>query len=52
MVRDDISIEKKVALDKEYLEKRSFFFDLLIIGKTFSNVLFGLVLHIKLKLNF
>jgi O-antigen biosynthesis protein WbqP len=38
--RDDISIEKKVQLDKEYLHKKSFLFDLKIIIKTFTNVLF------------
>lgn len=39
--RDEISIEDKVALEKEYLQKKSFFFDLYIIIKTFSNVLFS-----------
>ena len=38
--RDDISIEKKVELEEEYLNKKSFFFDLKIIIKTFTNVLF------------
>jgi O-antigen biosynthesis protein WbqP len=37
--RDDISIEKKVQLELEYLNKRSFFLDILIIIKTFTNVL-------------
>ena len=32
--RDDISIEDKVRLDWEYLERQSFCFDLLIIWKT------------------
>jgi O-antigen biosynthesis protein WbqP len=39
--RDDISIEKKVQLEKEYLQKRSFIFDMKIIIKTFTNVLFS-----------
>lgn len=36
--RDEISLEEKVKLEKEYLEKKSFFFDLNIIFKTFTNV--------------
>lgn len=39
--RDEISIEEKVKLEKEYLQKKSFFFDLYIIGRTFTNVLFS-----------
>lgn len=39
--RDEISIEEKVALEKEYLEKKSFLFDCKIIVKTFTNVLFS-----------
>jgi len=39
--RDDISIEKKVQLEQEYLHKKSFLFDLEIIIKTFTNVLFS-----------
>jgi O-antigen biosynthesis protein WbqP len=39
--RDDISIEKKVQLEEEYLIKKSFLFDLNIIIKTFTNVLFS-----------
>jgi O-antigen biosynthesis protein WbqP len=39
--RDDISIEKKVALEKDYLQKKSFLFDIQIIIKTFTNVLFS-----------
>ena len=39
--RDDISIEKKVELEEEYLHKKSFIFDLKIIIKTFTNVLFS-----------
>jgi O-antigen biosynthesis protein WbqP len=38
--RDDISIEKKVQLEEEYLHKKSFLFDIEIILKTFTNVLF------------
>jgi O-antigen biosynthesis protein WbqP len=39
--RDDISIEKKVQLEQEYLYKRSTLFDIEIIIKTFANVLFS-----------
>ncbi len=39
--RDDISIEKKVQLEQEYLQKKSFLFDIEIIIKTFTNVLFS-----------
>jgi O-antigen biosynthesis protein WbqP len=39
--RDDISIEKKVEFEKEYLQKKSFLFDIEIIIKTFTNVLFS-----------
>ena len=39
--RDDISIEKKVQLEQEYLYKRSTLFDIVIIIKTFTNVLFS-----------
>ena len=39
--RDDISIEKKVQLEQEYLYKRSTFFDIEIIIKTFTRVLFS-----------
>ncbi len=39
--RDEISIEAKVALEKVYLEKKSLPFDLTIIIKTFTNVLFS-----------
>ena len=38
--RDEISIAKKVQLEQEYLDKRSFLFDIEIIVKTFTNVLF------------
>ena len=37
--RNEISIEVKVVLEKEYLERKSFLFDLEIIVKTFTNVL-------------
>ena len=39
--RDDITIEKKVQLEQEYLYKRSTLFDIKIIIKTFTNVLFS-----------
>jgi O-antigen biosynthesis protein WbqP len=39
--RDDISIEKKVQFEQEYLSKKSFLFDLEILVKTFTNVLFS-----------
>ena len=39
--RDDISIEKKVLLEQEYLQKKSFLFDIEILIKTFTNVLFS-----------
>jgi O-antigen biosynthesis protein WbqP len=39
--RDEISIEEKVALEKEYLERKSFLFDVYIFFKTFTNVLFS-----------
>jgi O-antigen biosynthesis protein WbqP len=37
--RDEISIEEKVALEKEYLERKGFQFDVLIVVKTFTSVL-------------
>jgi O-antigen biosynthesis protein WbqP len=39
--RDDISLEKKVQLEQEYMYKRSTVFDIEIIIKTFTNVLFS-----------
>ena len=39
--RDDISIEKKVQLEKEYMYKRTILIDIEIIIKTFTNVLFS-----------
>ena len=39
--RDDISIEKKVQLEQEYLKKKSILFDIEIIIKTLTNVLFS-----------
>ena len=39
--RDDISIEKKVELEQEYMNNRSTLFDIEIIIKTFTNVLFS-----------
>jgi len=38
--RDDISINKKVQLEQEYLQKKSFLFNIKIIIKTFTNVLY------------
>jgi O-antigen biosynthesis protein WbqP len=38
--RDEISIAKKVQLEQEYMKRKSTFFDLEIIIKTFTNVLF------------
>ncbi len=37
--RDEISIEAKVALEKEYVERRSIWFDVVIVVKTFTSVL-------------
>lgn len=37
--RDELSLETKVALEKEYLERKSFWFDLKIIVWTFTKVL-------------
>ena len=39
--RDEISIEEKVSLEKEYLNRKSFCFDLKIILKTLTNVVFS-----------
>jgi O-antigen biosynthesis protein WbqP len=39
--RDDISIEKKVQLEQEYLKTRSTLLDIEIIIKTFTKVLFS-----------
>lgn len=39
--RDDISIEKKVQLEQEYMYRKSTLFDIEIIIKTFTNVLFS-----------
>lgn len=38
--RDELSIERKVQLEEEYLCRKSFRFDLQILYKTLSNVLF------------
>lgn len=38
--RDEISIAQKVQLEQEYLNKKSFLFDMEILIKTFTNVLF------------
>jgi O-antigen biosynthesis protein WbqP len=37
--RDELSLEQKVALEKEYLAKKSSFIDFQILIKTFTNVL-------------
>jgi O-antigen biosynthesis protein WbqP len=37
--RDEISLVEKVNFEKEYLQKKSFWFDLEIIVKTFTSVL-------------
>lgn len=39
--RDEISIADKVRLEQEYMYKKSFLFDLEIVIKTFTNVLFS-----------
>jgi O-antigen biosynthesis protein WbqP len=39
--RDEISIEAKVALEREYLERKSVLFDLVILVKTVTSVLFS-----------
>lgn len=39
--RDEISITQKVQLEQEYLYKKSFLFDIEILIKTFTNVLFS-----------
>jgi len=37
--RDEISIEEKVALEKEYLERKSVWFDMVILVRTFTSVI-------------
>ncbi len=37
--RDEISIEEKVKYEKEYIQKKSFLFDLQILIRTFTSVL-------------
>ena len=39
--RDELSLEQKVALEKEYLQKKSLIIDFQILIKTFTNVLFS-----------
>ena len=39
--RDEISIQDKVEFEVDYLKKKSLFFDIQIIRRTFTNVLFG-----------
>jgi O-antigen biosynthesis protein WbqP len=38
--RDEISLEEKVKFEQEYLKRRTFLFDLEILFKTLTNVLF------------
>ena len=37
--RDEVTINEKVMFEKQYLEKRTFLFDMKIIIKTITNVL-------------
>jgi O-antigen biosynthesis protein WbqP len=39
--RDEISIEEKVKLEQAYLDRKSILFDVEIVIKTFTNVLFS-----------
>lgn len=39
--RDELSIANKVKLEQDYLNKKSLLFDIEIIIKTFSSVIFG-----------
>jgi O-antigen biosynthesis protein WbqP len=39
--RDELSLEEKVKLEKEYLMRKSVYFDAEILVKTFTNVLFS-----------
>ncbi len=39
--RDEISIEAKVALEKEYLKRKSVWFDLFVVARTFTSVVGG-----------
>ena len=39
--RDELSLEQKVALEKEYFAKKSLLIDFQILIKTFTNVLFS-----------
>jgi O-antigen biosynthesis protein WbqP len=39
--RDDITINEKIELEKEYLKKRSYFFDLVILIRTFLSIFSG-----------
>ena len=39
--RDELSLDQKVALEKEYLQKKSLTIDFQILIKTFTNVLFS-----------
>ena len=40
-VRDELNLEQKVALEKEYLVKKSLTVDFQILIKTFTNVLYS-----------
>ena len=39
--RDEISLEEKVALEKEYLDRKSVLFDIEIFFKTFFSAFFS-----------
>jgi O-antigen biosynthesis protein WbqP len=39
--RDELSIDEKVKYEKEYLDNKSFLFDVKIIFRTFANVIFS-----------
>ncbi|MFY7811779.1 MAG: sugar transferase [Flavobacterium sp.] len=39
--RDELALDEKVAFEKEYLEKKSILFDIQIVIKTFTNVIFS-----------
>ncbi len=39
--RDNMSIDEKVELDYEYLKKKSFTFDMMIISRTLKNIIFS-----------
>jgi len=39
--KEEISIEEKVALEKEYLDRKSFWFDIVIVVRIFTRVIGG-----------